>query len=210
MDVNEIVTIGVAAVVGVRVAMLLVSKRKIPDSKASIGGTTTDKSSSPSGNDQPETLGQKKGQVWGLSNKTNMTSKMLLRTELIGYVINEVLLVALTSASIYYLYASIAANEAALIVKFFANDLRTFKDRRSGRLSVRLVKFNLLGLFGVGLNLGILYVAATYLHLPYSTGNLIGMAASIPLYFVHMKFTWKKTTQEGAEQKRSPVLEEYR
>lgn len=134
---------------------------------------------------------------------------MLMRTELIGYVVNEVLFVTLASAGLYYLYASFAASESALVVKFFANDLRTFKDRRSDNMIVRFLKFNLLGLVGIGMNLAILYLATTYLYLPYSIGNLIGIAATIPLYFVHMRFTWKKTAKEGAEQKNIPATVEY-
>jgi putative flippase GtrA len=139
-----------------------------------------------------------------------MTAKMLMRTELIGYFINEALLVALTSVGFYYLYASLAASETSQLVKFFANDMRTFKDRRSGRMIVRLLKFNLLSSFGIGINLAVLYLAATYLHLPYSSANLLGMASTLPLYFVHVRFTWKKTgKEEEGEQNNLPALEEY-
>jgi putative flippase GtrA len=206
MNTNEIVEIVIGAAVCARLAMIWVSKhkQKVQTSKVPMGGTTTT-DNSPVSNSTSGTLGQRK--VWGLSNKDSMTSKMLMRTELIGYVINEALLVALTSAGLYYIYASIVATQTALVAKFFANDLRTFKDRRSGRTAVRLLKFNMLGLVGTGINLSILYFATVYLHLPYSAGNLIGMAAGLPMYFLHVRFTWKKAAKE--ELKNIPAMENY-
>jgi putative flippase GtrA len=204
MDVNDLVTIGIAGIVGVRVAMVWTSRhnKKVTSSEGTAGDVKRDEAASKIGENSSETLGQERSS-WGLSNKDGTISRKLMRTELIGYVINEILLVVLTSVGIYYLYASLVAAETGLVAKFFANDLLTFKDRQSGHRSVRLLKFNLVGLIGIGINLTGLYLATTFLHLPYSDGNLLGMAASIPLYFIHVRFTWKKTGNNNGEEQKS-------
>jgi putative flippase GtrA len=211
MGTNEIIAIIIGVILIARIAMLWVNKhkQKVQASNVPARDAMANKSVSPTGESSSEKLGQNR-RFWRLSNRDNQTAKKLMRTELIGYVVNEALLIALTSVGFYYLYASVVASEAGLMVKFLANDFLTFKDRRTGSGIVRLLKFNLIGLVGMGINLTILYLATTYLHLPYSVANLLGIAAGVPLFFLHFRFTWKKTTKEGRDKKNTPDLEEYR
>jgi putative flippase GtrA len=119
--------------------------------------------------------------------------RMYMRLELVAAVLNEALLIILTSAGIYYIYSSAIAMEAASLAKFFGNDSLTFKDRRTGTKTSRLVKSNVLSLVGMAMNLAILYLGTTDLGLSYATSNLIGMAVAIPLSFVlHTNYAWKE------------------
>jgi putative flippase GtrA len=123
--------------------------------------------------------------------------RMYMRTELVGFIINEVLLVALTSAGLYYLYSSATALVTVHGAKFLLNDSRTFRDRQSGGRAGRFAKSTILGLAGVALHLGILYLATTDLLIPYAISNLIAIAVTMPLYFVvSFRYVWAKGKTE--------------
>jgi putative flippase GtrA len=125
--------------------------------------------------------------------------RMYMRTELVGYIINEALLVALTSAGIYYLYSSAITLVTLHVSKFFLNYLGTFNDRQSGRRASRFVKSSILGLAGIALHLGILYLATNDLLIPYAISNLIAIAVTMPLYFVvNFRYVWAKGSTEVA------------
>jgi len=125
--------------------------------------------------------------------------RMYMRTELVGYIINEAMLVALTSAGLYYLYSSAITLVTLHVSKFFLNDLGTFKDRQSGRRASRFVKSSILGLAGIALHLGILYLATNDLLIPYAISNLIAIAVTMPLYLVvNFRYIWAKGGMKGA------------
>jgi putative flippase GtrA len=131
-------------------------------------------------------------QASGFGPSRDMRFRIYMRWELAAFVINEALLIILTSAGIYYIYSSAVAMEAAYLAKFFAHDSSTFKDRRTGTKTARLVKSNLLSLVGMAANLAILYLGTTDLGLSYATSNLIGMAVTIPLSFaLNINYTWR-------------------
>jgi dolichol-phosphate mannosyltransferase len=120
---------------------------------------------------------------------------------LTGVFVNEGILMLLTSLGLYYIYSSIVAIETSIISNFMLNDIWTFKDRRSGHILKRLVKFNILMLVGLVINLLILYVLTDLASLHYTISNLFGIAiASIARYLMSIKWAWLQP-QKKAELK---------
>jgi|YelNatPaOPRAMG01_1025707.scaffolds.fasta_scaffold00855_16 dolichol-phosphate mannosyltransferase len=120
---------------------------------------------------------------------------------LTGVFVNEGILMLLTSLGLYYIYSSIVAIEISIISNFMLNDIWTFKDRRSGHILKRLVKFNILMLVGLVINLLILYVLTDLASLHYTISNLFGIAiASIARYLMSIKWAWLQP-QKKAELK---------
>lgn len=113
----------------------------------------------------------------------------------IGVGVNEGALIALQDAGMYYLYAGALAIELSILSNFVLNDLWTFRDRRSGSAAVRLVKFNVLMLAGLVLNLVVLDVGTSYLGLSPAVANLIGIGAAFLLrYALSVKYAWMRTS----------------
>jgi dolichol-phosphate mannosyltransferase len=120
---------------------------------------------------------------------------------LTGVFVNEGILMLLTNLGLYYIYSSIVAIEISIISNFMLNDIWTFKDRRSGHILKRLVKFNILMLVGLVINLLILYVLTDLASLHYTISNLFGIAiASIARYLMSIKWAWLQP-QKKAELK---------
>lgn len=110
-----------------------------------------------------------------------------------GVVVNEGLLLAFLSMGVYLLYASTAAIEISILSNFAMNDLWTFRDRRSGRIAVRLVKFNLLMLAGLVVNAAVLDFATGYFGIAAAIANLIGIGAAFFLrYALSVKYAWMR------------------
>jgi len=108
-----------------------------------------------------------------------------------GIFVNQGILMILTSLGLYYLYAGIIAIEVSIISNFLLNDLWTFRDRRSGHILKRLVKFNILMLVGLVINLLILYALTELASLHYTISNLFGIGiASIARYLMSIKWAW--------------------
>jgi dolichol-phosphate mannosyltransferase len=119
---------------------------------------------------------------------------------LTGVVVNEGLLIVLSSLGVYVLTASAIAIEASILSNFFLNDFWTFRDRRSGHIAVRLVKFNLLMFAGLVVNLAIIYAGTTYFGIHAALANLFGIAAaSLLRYVLSVKYAWMREENiEGA------------
>ncbi|MDA4127920.1 MAG: GtrA family protein [Thaumarchaeota archaeon] len=110
-----------------------------------------------------------------------------------GVIVNEGVLLLLTLQGIFFLYSSAAAIEISIISNFFLNDFWTFRDRRSGHIVTRFVKFNGFMLIGLGTNLAIIYFATTDFGLHYAISNLIGIAAAFAIrYGLSVKYTWMR------------------
>ncbi len=110
---------------------------------------------------------------------------------LTGIFVNQGILMLLTSLGLYYLYSGIIAIEVSIISNFFLNDVWTFRDRRSGHILKRLVKFNILMLIGLVINLLILYALTELASLHYTISNLFGIGiASIARYLMSIKWAW--------------------
>jgi dolichol-phosphate mannosyltransferase len=126
----------------------------------------------------------------------------------IGVVVNEGLLFLFQSAGVYFLVAGAVAIEISILSNFVLNDLWTFKDRRSGTAASRLVKFNLLMLAGLVLNLAVLYAGVDYLGMTAEVANLVGIAGAFFLrYALSVRYAWMR--MESVEEGRpAPMPEE--
>jgi dolichol-phosphate mannosyltransferase len=116
-----------------------------------------------------------------------------------GVAVNEGLLIAFQSMGVYLLYAGALAIEISILSNFVMNDLWTFRDRRSGHFAPRLVKFNVLMLAGLVVNLGVLDVGTVYFGIHYAIANLLGIALAFFLrYALSVKYAWmRKESIEG-------------
>jgi len=113
-----------------------------------------------------------------------------------GILINMGILYALTEwVGLYYLVSSVFAVEAAIISNFLLHDRFTFSNLRPaqpGRKFARLLKFNLVSVGGMALNVGILWFLTSVLGVYYLISNLIGIASvTLVRYLVHLNWTWK-------------------
>ena len=125
----------------------------------------------------------------------------------IGVVVNEGLLIAIKSTGVYFLTAGAVAIEISILSNFVLNDLWTFRDRRSGRADVRLVKFNALMLAGLVLNLAILYAGVDYFGMTPEIANLVGIAAAFFLrYALSVRYAWMRV--ESIEEGRAAPMPE--
>lgn len=114
---------------------------------------------------------------------------------LTGVGVNEGLLWILNQfAGLPILLASILSVEAAIISNFTLNDLFTFRDRRtaSNPWLLRLVKFNLVSLVGLGINTGTLLFFSNVVGIYYLIANLIGIAIAMLFnYLLNSWWTWE-------------------
>jgi len=113
-----------------------------------------------------------------------------------GVMVNTVLLWLLTDiAGLYYLLSAAIATEAAIISNFIWNDIYTFADRRSkGTASFigRLLRFNLVSLGGLAINLAVLWFFTSIVGVYYLMANLIGIAVAMLWNFlVNLRWTWR-------------------
>jgi dolichol-phosphate mannosyltransferase len=122
----------------------------------------------------------------------------------IGVVVNEGLLILIGLMGVYYLIAGAVAIEVSILSNFVLNDLWTFKDRRSGKATTRLVKFNVLMLAGLALNLAVLYAGVDYLGMIPEVANLVGIAAAFFLrYALSVRYAWMRL--ESIEEGQPPI-----
>ncbi len=123
-----------------------------------------------------------------------------------GVLVNEGVLLILASAGAYYLLASAIAIELSIISNFIFNDRWTFRDRRHGRVLVRLLRFNGLMIIGLAVNLAILFGGTEYLGINYAISNLVGIAgAFLVRYWLSVKYTWIKKEEKLAEPQPAPA-----
>jgi len=113
-----------------------------------------------------------------------------------GVIVNMGLLWLLTEfAGLFYLFSSAISIETSIISNFTLNDFFTFPDRRTRGLRdflKRLVKFNLVSLAGLGLNMAVLWLLTSVLGVYYLLSNLCGIAVAILWnYLVNFWWTWK-------------------
>ncbi len=113
-----------------------------------------------------------------------------------GILINMGILYALTEwAGWYYLISSVIAIETAILNNYFLNDRFTFSNlpsAPSGKKLFRLLKYNLVSLGGMTLNVGLLWFFTSVFGVYYLIANLIGIVSVTVLrYLVHLNWTWK-------------------
>jgi dolichol-phosphate mannosyltransferase len=113
-----------------------------------------------------------------------------------GVLVNEGLLWLLKQfAGLPLAFASAISIETSIISNFILNDYFTFRDRRlqGGRSSLmRLLKFNLVSLAGLGINMGVLLLLTHVVGIHYLLSNLCGIAiATLWNYLMNLRYTWK-------------------
>ncbi|PIU23225.1 MAG: dolichol monophosphate mannose synthase [Chloroflexi bacterium CG_4_9_14_3_um_filter_45_9] len=113
-----------------------------------------------------------------------------------GVLVNTGLLWLLTEfAGFFYLLSAAIGIESSIISNFALNDFFTFHDRRSPGMKLflgRLIKFNMVSLAGVAINMAILWLLTENLEVYYLLSNLCGIAAAtLWNYFVNTWWTWK-------------------
>ncbi|MFC2022971.1 glycosyltransferase [Chloroflexota bacterium] len=113
-----------------------------------------------------------------------------------GVVVNTGLLWLLTEgAGLFYLLSAAIAIETAIVSNYLLNDYFTFRDRRSGGAKpffYRLLKFNIISLAGLGINIGVLSLLTEVFNVYYILSNLGGIvAATLWNYLVNTWWTWR-------------------
>lgn len=113
-----------------------------------------------------------------------------------GVLVNYGVYIPLTRfAGVQDWIANVAATETSVLSNFVLNDFFTFSDMRTrGFRSFlqRLLRFNLVSLGGVGLNLAVFWFLTTRAHIYDMVALAFGIgAATIWNYFVNRIWTWK-------------------
>jgi len=113
-----------------------------------------------------------------------------------GVLVNIGLLWLLTEvAGLFYLYSAAISIETSIISNFILNDFFTFSDRRlstSKSFLTRLLKYNLVTLAGLGVNMGVLWLLVGGFGMYYLLAQLVGIAAAtLWNYLASTWWTWK-------------------
>ncbi len=113
-----------------------------------------------------------------------------------GIIVNEGLLWLLTElGGLVYTVSSVISIEASIVSNFMLNDIFTFRDRRvpGGRSrAARLLRFNVVSLVGLAINLGVLWLLTNIFGVYYLLSNLVGIAlAFLWNYFLNTWWTWR-------------------
>ena len=113
-----------------------------------------------------------------------------------GVGVNMGLLWLLTElGGLFYLLSAAISIETSIITNFLLNNYFTFADRNKQGVKPlfgRLLKFNLVRLAGLGINMAILWLLTEGLGLFYMVSNIVGIAAAtLWNYLVNNWWTWK-------------------
>jgi dolichol-phosphate mannosyltransferase len=113
-----------------------------------------------------------------------------------GVLVNLGLLYLLTEfAGLYYLISAAISIESSIVSNFILNNFFTFADRRlPGAKSFvnRLLRFNLVSLAGLAINMGVLGLLTEVVGIYYLISQLFGIAAAILWnYLVNTWWTWR-------------------
>ena len=143
-----------------------------------------------------------RGRITKLRKKLHGPAKRFLSYGLVG------LSGVFVDMSIFYLLGTmgwgltsskIVSSEVAVLNNFLWNDLWTFRDISSlqigwGKLIKRFVKFNLICLIGIGLNLIILNILYNHFGINKNLANLIAIAiVTIWNFWFNLKLSWRVT-----------------
>ncbi len=112
-----------------------------------------------------------------------------------GVVVNLGLLWVFTEIfGFFYIYSAVISIETSIISNFVLNEHWTFKDRRQDGAGMfrRGIKFNLVSLAGMVINLAVLFSLTEFISLYYMYSEVIGIiAAFLWNYFINLIWTWK-------------------
>jgi dolichol-phosphate mannosyltransferase len=146
-----------------------------------------------------------RGRITKLREKLRVPVKRFFKFGLVGFsgvFVDMVIFYLLSDASTLgwgLTRSKIIATEVAVLNNFLWNDLWTFRDlaqQQFGRrkLIKRFVKFNLICLVGIGLNLIILNFLYNNLHINKYLANLIAIAiVTIWNFWFNLKLSWRVT-----------------
>lgn len=118
-----------------------------------------------------------------------------------GVFVNIGLLYVLTEVfKLYYLVSACISVETSILTNFAINDLWTFRDRRRRNSFMnRMLKFNAVSIFGLLINLTVLYALTEIVGIYYIISNLFGIAiATAWNYMINLKWTYNTKTGEKA------------
>ncbi len=125
---------------------------------------------------------------------------------LLGVFVNEGALRFITeTGGLYYVYSSALAAEIAIVSNFLFNEFWTFRDRSSQRPGVanrlrRFLKFNLICVIGVILNVVVLWALTDLAGLYYLISNLFGIGVStLWNYGLNSNVTWEVPVNRKVE-----------
>ena len=115
---------------------------------------------------------------------------------LTGVFVNEGLLFFFTEiGGLFYIFSAIIAIEASILSNFLLNEFWTFSDLSNEHrgVSKRIVKYNIVSVAGLLINLSILFALTTGFGLHYLISNLFGIAGTtLWNYLVNLNWTWAK------------------
>ncbi|OYQ65773.1 sulfonate ABC transporter permease [Pseudanabaena sp. SR411] len=146
-----------------------------------------------------------RGRITKLREKLRVPVKRFLKFGLVGFsgvFVDMAIFYLLSDASTLgwgITRSKVIAAEVAVLNNFLWNDLWTFRDlaeQQSGRrkLIKRFVKFNLICLVGIGLNLIILNLLYNYFGVNKYVANLIAIAiVTIWNFWFNLKLSWRVT-----------------
>ena len=146
-----------------------------------------------------------RGRITKLREKLRVPVKRFLKFGLVGFsgvFVDMAIFYLLSDASTLgwgITRSKVIAAEVAVLNNFLWNDLWTFRDlaeQQSGwrKLIKRLVKFNLICLVGIGLNLIILNLLYNYFGVNKYVANLIAIAiVTIWNFWFNLKLSWRVT-----------------
>lgn len=139
--------------------------------------------------------------LWSISKKFDLFRFLkFCMVGATGTLVSTGLLWLLTElAGFYYLVSAAISIETAIIVNFTFHSLFTFSDRRSSTVRIfimRLLKYNLISLGGLFLNMGILWLLTEVFGLYYLLSYLCGIiSATVFRYIFNFRWIWKRPAE---------------
>ena len=123
-------------------------------------------------------------------------------TGALGAVVNTVILYGMTEfLGLFYIFSALIATEISIIFMFFINNDFTFQNRKTGFDIIKgLIKSNIIRSFGIGLNIGLLYIFTEFLGIYYIVSNLMAIfLASIFNFIGERDLNWREDRQDCRE-----------
>ena len=112
---------------------------------------------------------------------------------LTGLIVGETLLYIFTEFfGIFYVFSGIIAVEFCVVFNFFMHERWTFIDReKKGRWFKRLLKYNVISLAGMAMNITLLFAFTEFLGIHYLISNILAALVVFNWnYFINLKKTW--------------------
>lgn len=118
-----------------------------------------------------------------------------------GVVVNLGLLALLTEgAGLHYLASAALSVEASILWNFLWNDAWTFRDRRGGHRLARMLRFNLVALAALGINLATLAFLTEVVGLHYLVSELLAILVTFTFnYLGNVHWTYGVQERRDAE-----------